>query len=158
VKWLISRDSKFGALKSMQGKIWEEGYAAGKLRGQVFDDVPEAVARWRQQGKATYIYSSGSVLAQNLLFGYSNHGDLASMLDGFFDTSVGTKSHPDSYRKIAAEIRKEPGAVLFLSDSPKELDAAHSAGMQTALSVRPGNAPVAPGGHQVIRSFHELPF
>lgn len=36
-----------------------------------------------------YIYSSGSRLAQRLLFGYTNYGDLRKYLCGFFDTTVG---------------------------------------------------------------------
>jgi enolase-phosphatase E1 len=158
VKWLISRDSKVGALKALQGKIWEEGYATGQLIGQIFDDVPHALRRWRAHNKLTYIYSSGSVLAQKLLFSHSNHGDLTAFLDGFFDTSVGAKSDPRSYRRIAESLGLDTGTVLFVSDALKELDCAESAGMQTMLSIRPGNPPVNTAGRAMIRSFDELPF
>ncbi|MGE5109624.1 MAG: acireductone synthase [Acidobacteriaceae bacterium] len=156
-RWLISRDSKFGPLKSLQGKVWEEGYLRGDLRGEVFEEVPRALERWRGRGLRTYIYSSGSVLAQRLLFGHSNHGDLAKLLDGFFDTSVGPKTEPKSYLRIAETIALEPSGIVFLSDAVKELDAARDAGFQTVLSVRPGNQPVATDEHPRIHNFDDLP-
>ena len=157
-QWLVSRDSKLGPLKSLQGEIWEDGYATGQLHGEVFEDVPSALARWRAQGKQVCIYSSGSVLAQRLLFGHSSYGDLTLHLDGFFDTSAGVKSDPDSYRHIAESLRLTPEAILFVSDALKELDAAEAAGMQTVLSVRPGNPAADACGRAVVRSFDELPF
>src|SRR4051794_36390809 len=136
---LISQDSKLPALKSLQGEIWQEGYGKGELRGQVFKDVPSALRRWREQGKRIYIYSSGSVLAQKLIFANTTDGDLTPLVDGYFDTAVGTKSDPASYRRIADETQIEGEEFLFISDVARELDAAHSASMQVLLSVRPGN-------------------
>jgi 2,3-diketo-5-methylthio-1-phosphopentane phosphatase len=67
--WLMDRDRKSPELKRLQGWIWERGYRAGELTGEVFPDVPRALARWRAAGIDAAIYSSGSVLAQKLLFG-----------------------------------------------------------------------------------------
>jgi enolase-phosphatase E1 len=155
---LMSQDSKFSALKSLQGEIWQKGYASGELRGQVFDDVPIALRRWRERGRSIFIYSSGSVLAQKLIFAHTNHGDLTPLIDGYFDTAVGVKSDRQSYERIAAEIKTEAFQILFISDSLKELDAAHFAGMHVKLSIRPGNPPAPASGYESIRSFDELPF
>jgi enolase-phosphatase E1 len=148
----MDRDRKSTALKSLQGRIWEEGYRAGQLRGQVYPDVPRAFARWRAQGRDLAIFSSGSVLAQRLLFSGSEAGDLTQAIRAFFDTTTGAKSDPESYRKIAAALGQAPAAVLFLSDVTAELDAARGAGMATRLCVREGNAPEA-ADHPVVRTF-----
>jgi enolase-phosphatase E1 len=156
VHWLMDQDRKSTGLKSLQGRIWEEGYRAGHLQGQVYPDVPRAVARWRAQGREIAIFSSGSVLAQKLLFSRSEAGDLTPYLRAYFDTTTGAKADPESYRKIARALRQEPPAVLFLSDVTAELDAAGTAGMATGLCVRSGEAPTSPA-HPVIRTFDDVP-
>ena len=155
VRWLMDRDRKSTALKSLQGRIWEEGYRAGHLRGQVYPDVPRAFARWRAQGRDLAIFSSGSVLAQKLLFSGSEAGDLTPAIRAFFDTTTGAKGDPESYGKIAAALGQAPAAVRFLSDVSAELDAARGAGMATGLCVRGGHAPPA-SHHPVVRTFDEV--
>jgi enolase-phosphatase E1 len=155
VRWLMDRDRKSTALKSLQGRTWEEGYGAGHLRGQVYPDVPRAFARWRAQGRDLAIFSSGSVLAQKLLFSGSEAGDLTQAIRAFFDTTTGAKNDPESYRKIAAALGQAPAAVLFLSDVTAELDAARAAGLATGLCVREGNAPPA-ADHPVVRTLDEV--
>jgi enolase-phosphatase E1 len=140
-RWLMARDRKSPALKTLQGWIWEDGYRAGELHGVVYDDVPPAMKRWRAQGIAIAIYSSGSVLAQRRLFESTAHGDLTSMIAAFFDTAVGAKTNPDSYGRVAEALGQAAPAILFVSDVTKELVAARAAGLQTRLSLRPGNAP-----------------
>ena len=137
----MDRDRKSTALKSVQGLIWEEGYRDGDLLGEVFADVPAALARWRAQRIDTGIFSSGSVLAQQLLFRHSSAGDLTSVLRWHFDTTTGPKTDPESYRRIAATMGIPAARVLFVSDMTAELDAALRAGMQTRLALRPGNRP-----------------
>lgn len=154
VHWLMDRDRKSTALKALQGRIWEEGYEAGDLRGQVYPDVPRAFARWRAQGREIAIFSSGSVLAQKLLFSRSDAGDLTPCLRAYFDTNTGAKADAESYRKIARALGREPPAVLFLSDVAAELDAAGKAGTATGLCVR-GEA-LASSSHPVVRSFDEV--
>lgn len=141
IHWLIDQDRKSTPLKSLQGKIWEEGYRKGELKSEMYPDVPPAFERWTAQGRTLCIYSSGSVLAQQLLFGYTTAGDLTGMLSGYFDTRVGAKQETESYRRIAADLRVEPSHILFLSDVTAELRAARTAGLQTLLVVRPGNKP-----------------
>jgi enolase-phosphatase E1 len=155
-RWLMKQDRKDPSLKSIQGLVWREGYAAGELRGQVYPDVPKALQRWREQGKAIYIYSSGSVLAQKLLFQSTEYGDLTGLLDGYFDTEVGGKTDPKSYRTISVKIRCEPKQVLFISDAIKELEAAESSGIQTVLSTRAGNNTPESARFAVIHSFEEI--
>jgi enolase-phosphatase E1 len=154
---LMHDDDKSMELKELQGKIWAEGYDAGHLVGQVFDDVPQALQRWHSRGIDAGIFSSGSVLAQQLLFRYSAAGDLTPLIRWHFDTNVGGKKGPDSYRRIAADMQVPPQTVLFVSDIVAELDAARHAGMRTALSMRPGNADQPSGhGHPRIHSLSEL--
>jgi enolase-phosphatase E1 len=141
VEWLIARDRKSTGLKSLQGKIWRQGYTAGSLRSQVYADVAPAFARWRARGWTINIFSSGSVLAQQLLFAHTDAGDLTGFISDYFDTNVGNKGEADSYRKIAESLNTQPDEVLFISDVVAELDAAGEAGMQTLLSIRPGNQP-----------------
>ena len=154
--WLIDRDSKCSALKSLQGKIWQEGYRAGDLRGEVYPDVPFALARWSRQGKILGIFSSGSVLAQKLLFGSTAAGDLTAFIHAHFDTTTGPKNAPGSYLQIAEALAVAPPNILFISDVAKELDAARDAGLQTALCVRTGSAGQAELGHSVVHSFEEI--
>jgi enolase-phosphatase E1 len=157
VNWLMDRDSKAGPLKSLQGLIWEEGYSKGEVNGHVFPDVPIAFERWRSQGKIIAIFSSGSVLAQKLLFGRTTAGDLTRFIKAYFDTTTGPKREAQSYRAIADALDLEPEEILFISDVTQELDAAAAAGMKTALSIRPGNHPQPPSNHASIVSFDELP-
>jgi len=153
----MDRDRKSTGLKSLQGKIWEEGYRAGDLRSEVYPDVPPALERWRRQGIDIAIFSSGSVQAQRSLFTNTAAGDLTRFIRAYFDTTIGPKTAPHSYVRIAAALERSPSEVLFLSDVGAELDAALTAGMRTALCVRtPGSAPSA-GGHPVIHAFDELP-
>jgi enolase-phosphatase E1 len=154
--WLMDRDRKSTALKSLQGKIWKEGFESSELKGTLFDDVPPALARWAAQGKVA-IYSSGSVEAQRLFFRHSSAGDLTPLIAGYFDTRTGVKTEPASYSTIAEGVKVEPGECLFFSDALKELDAARGAGLDTRLVVRPGNPPVEEAhGHSVIDSFESL--
>jgi enolase-phosphatase E1 len=139
--WLMDRDRKSPGLKALQGLIWEEGYRSGQLRGQVFADVAPSIGRWRESGLAVAIYSSGSELAQRRLFESTGQGDLTPLLAGFFDTAVGAKTMPESYSRIVGALGYEPREILFISDVVAELAAARIAGLQTLLSLRPGNPP-----------------
>ncbi len=154
-RWLIDHDRKLTALKALQGRIWEEGFRAGQLQGVVYEDVPRALARWERAGGTVAIFSSGSVLAQKLLFAHSNAGDLTPFLAAYFDTTTGPKREATSYRAIACALGKPPGEVRFVSDVAAELDAARAAGLETALCVRDGAGP-GDSPHRVIRSFDDL--
>lgn len=157
IEWLMDRDRKSPALKLIQGFVWERGYLSGELKSELFVDVRPAIERWRSLGLAVTIYSSGSELAQRLLFGHTPEGDLTPYFSGFFDTAVGAKTSPSSYLRIADAIQCASDRLLFVSDAARELDAAHEAGCRTALCLRPGNpvqSPAAPV--DVIRSFDEI--
>lgn len=155
-RWLIERDSKCTPLKALEGLIWQEGYANGELRGEVYPDVPPAFERWRRQGRDLCMYSSGSVLAQKLLFRTTASGDLTRFLRDFFDTQIGVKTDVESYKKIAAALDTREVACVFLSDSVKELDAARSAGMQTALCLRSSHRVSSAEAHPSIHTFDEV--
>lgn len=147
VYWLMDRDRKSTALKSLQGKIWKAGFESGELKGTLFDDVPNALECWAARGEVA-IYSSGSVEAQQLLFRYSNYGDLTTMISGYFDTRIGAKKESASYAAIAEAMSVAPADAIFFSDVVGELDAAREAGLETRLVVREGNAVVEdPRGH-----------
>ncbi len=157
VNWLIDRDRKSTGLKSLQGKIWREGYREGSLKAQVFSDVRPAFERWREAGLRISIFSSGSALAQQLLFAHTDAGDLTTFIDGYFDTNVGAKGDRESYVRIAKAVGLQPNEMLFISDVVAELAAANSAGMKTLLSIRPGNQP-QPGADtfRIIQTFDEV--
>jgi enolase-phosphatase E1 len=158
VEWLMDRDRKSTGLKALQGLIWEEGYRRGELIGEVFPDVPPALAAWHAQDVGVGIFSSGSVLAQQLLFRHSSAGDLTPLIQWNFDTTTGPKTARQSYARIAAVAGLAPHTMLFVSDIVGELDAARDAGLRTALSVRPGNAAIADArGHRIVHGFQELP-
>ncbi len=154
--YLMDQDRKSTGLKALQGLIWQQGYHDGTLRAQVFDDVPGALERWQGAGLRLRVYSSGSILAQKLLFAHTDHGDLTPYFEGYHDTTTGPKQEAASYRTIAAEYGLPGDRILFLSDVVAELDAAAGAGLQTALLRRPGNAPADPGSHSLLRDFNEL--
>jgi enolase-phosphatase E1 len=150
----MDQDRKSTGLKSLQGKIWEEGYRSGELKGEVYPDVLPALERWRAQGIDVAIFSSGSVQAQRSLFKNSVAGDLTRFIQAYFDTTTGPKSEPQSYARIAAALERSPSEVLFVSDIVAELEAAREAGMRTALCVR-GSSEVH-GVHPVIHRFDEI--
>jgi enolase-phosphatase E1 len=157
LKFLIEVDRKSTPLKSIQGKIWQKGYEAGELKSEIFADVPKAFERWKSRGKTIAIYSSGSILAQKLLFGFTNVGDLNPFISKYFDTAVGGKMETESYQNIAKELGFPPVEILFISDVLEELDAASEAGFQTILSIREGNGIVrSPINHNAIASFSDL--
>lgn len=156
VRWLIARDSKITPLKTLQGKIWEQGFRSGALKGDVYPDVAPAFARWREQGRRIAIFSSGSVLAQRLLFAHSSADDLSSYIEAYFDTTTGSKREAESYRKIVATLELRAEQVLFISDVSPELDAARAARAHTALCLRPGNAQPELTSHPTIRNFDEV--
>ncbi|CAG8728671.1 25042_t:CDS:2, partial [Dentiscutata erythropus] len=143
VKWQMSFDRKIRALKSFQGYIWKSGFNSGELETEVYDDAVEAMNKWKDLGIKMFIYSSGSVSAQKLLFGHSDKGDLLNYFSGYFDTTIGSKLEKDSYLNIAKHIGVEPKDILFLSDNVKEISAAKNAGFQTAIVERPNNAPLS---------------
>lgn len=158
LQFLIDVDRKSTPLKSLQGKIWQEDYESGELESAMFEDVPNAFKRWKDAGKTIAIFSSGSVLAQKLIFKYSNYGDLTEYISDYFDTNVGGKREAESYRQIASATSfPQVENFLFISDVVAELDAARQAGMQTALSVRPGNPAIEEEtAHRIIQSFDEI--
>jgi enolase-phosphatase E1 len=154
VNWLMDRDRKSPGLKLLQGLIWERGYAAGQLHGEVFPDVPDALRRWRQSGLDVAIYSSGSELAQRRLFASTKYGDLTPLISAYFDTAVGAKVASASYTRIASAMTRQPHEILFVSDVISELEAASAAGLFVYLSVRPGNPPQpATASYPVVTDF-----
>jgi enolase-phosphatase E1 len=156
VRWLIAKDSKCTPLKSLQGKIWEQGYTTGELRGEVYPDVPDAFKRWRRQGREICIYSSGSVLAQQLLFRSCVDGNLTEYISAFFDTQIGAKTESDSYRRIAKSRGCPPQNVLFISDTPKEVEAARTAGMRAKICVRHSADQNATASNEIVHTFAEI--
>jgi enolase-phosphatase E1 len=154
---MIDNDVKATGLKQLQGMIWKSGFHSGELVAHLYDDTAPALRRWKDAGFDLRIYSSGSIGAQKLFFGHSVAGDLLSLFSAHYDTTTGPKKEAESYRKIAAEVGGPASDIVFVSDVPQELDAAAEAGLQTVLSVRPGNAPVDNAdAYAAIESFEQL--
>lgn len=151
----IDADRKVTPLKALQGMIWEAGYRDGAFTGHVYPDAAAKLREWHDAGIELYVYSSGSVQAQKLLFGHSDAGDLTPLFSGYFDTRVGGKREAASYVEIAARIGRPAEDVLFLSDIVEELDAARQAGMQTCRLVRDG-LPAADAAHPEVADFDAI--
>jgi enolase-phosphatase E1 len=132
----ITADCKITALKTLQGLVWRQGYESGAYRAHIYPDAVAQLRAWHAEGLVLYVYSSGSIEAQQLFFRHSEAGDLTHLFNGYFDTTIGTKQSADSYRAIARYINPQPTRILFLSDVVAELDAARTAGLQTTLLVR----------------------
>jgi len=141
-RW-TDEDRKATPLKAIQGLIWAEGYRDGAFKGHVYPDAAEALRNWNAAGYRLYVYSSGSVEAQKLIFGHSDQGDLAPLFSGWFDTTTGPKRDAGSYVSIAQSIGEPAAAILFLSDVQAELDAAAAAGFRVLLIDRGCGAGVA---------------
>ncbi|MCQ4347410.1 acireductone synthase [Pseudomonas stutzeri] len=149
LEW-IAADRKATPLKALQGMVWEQGYRAGRLKGHVYPDAVETLKAWKAAGLELYVYSSGSIQAQKLIFGCSEAGDLTPLFSGYFDTTSGGKRESESYARIAAAIGRPAGEILFLSDVVQELDAARAAGMATCGLARDGGELA---GHPSVTSF-----
>lgn len=154
VAW-IDEDRKVAPLKALQGMIWEEGYRRGDFRGHIYEDAARKLKQWQAAGLALYVFSSGSVQAQKLLFAHTEFGDLTPLFSGYFDTRTGPKQVADAYREIARQIGVAPESVLFLSDIGAELAAAQAAGFKTCLLVR-GEFPEHGDVHVIARNFDEI--
>ncbi|MGJ7516592.1 acireductone synthase [Pseudomonas baetica] len=149
----IAEDRKATPLKALQGMVWEQGYQAGQLKGHVYPDAVEALQRWYQAGYQLFVYSSGSIQAQRLIFGCSEAGDLTPLFSGYFDTTSGPKREAKSYANITQAIKLEASQILFLSDIVEELDAARAAGMATCGLAREGGELA---GHVTVDSFARI--
>ncbi|MGB4248585.1 MAG: acireductone synthase [Pseudohongiellaceae bacterium] len=158
----IRDDEKITELKTLQGMIWEKGYKQGLFQAHIYDDVPEQLQRWQQEERNLYVFSSGSVKAQQLFFRYSIFGDMRLLFSGYYDTTIGPKREANSYRKIAEAIALKPQSILFLSDSREELDAAAEAGLRTTWVIRPQDTSLDPervrlkSPHPVVTSFEQI--
>lgn len=154
VHWQISNDRKVTALKQLQGHMWRGAYEDGKIKSEIFTDVPDALRSLRDLGKKLYVYSSGSVEAQKLLFKHSDHGDLTDCFDGYFDTKIGSKRESQSYSKIATEVKGKPEEILFLTDVGAEGEAARESGVNVCLLIRSGNKPLT---EKELKNFLTIP-
>jgi enolase-phosphatase E1 len=152
----IDEDRKATPLKALQGMIWAHGYSSGAYRAHVYPEVPDQLRRWKDAGIGLYVYSSGSIPAQKLMFGHTVAGDLTPLFSGYFDTRTGAKRESAAYVRIASEIGQQPADILFLSDVVAELDAARASGMQTTLVCRgPQGCPADPP-HPCVTRFDQI--
>jgi enolase-phosphatase E1 len=156
IQWLIQRDRKVTAWKDLQGRIWREGYACGALKAALFPEVAQTLRHWKGMGVELSVYSSGSVAAQELLYGHSEDGDLRSLFSHWFDTRIGAKQEARSYEAILEVLGCVAGEVLFISDSSSELSAACSAGLQVIFSDREGNPQRDSNGFARIQSLAQV--
>lgn len=153
-RW-IDEDKKVTPLKTLQGFIWQHGYEMGDFTGHIYDDAAAGLREWHAAGIQLYVYSSGSIFAQKLLFGHSDTGNLMPLFSGYFDTTTGGKREQQSYEKIAAAIGIPVDQILFLSDIIEELNAARDAGMQTCALNRDGLIENA-NGHPIAVNFNAI--
>ncbi|MEZ5436167.1 MAG: acireductone synthase [Pseudomonadales bacterium] len=160
LQW-IAEDRKTTPLKTLQGMLWEHGYKNAAYSAHVYEDAFKQLSVWHAAGVPLFVYSSGSIQAQQLFFGYSEFGDLTPLFSNYFDTTSGAKQEAASYQRIAEVIQFAPADVLFLSDIAAELDAAKAAGMQTCWLVRPqdnaaDDKAMAASVHPAVRDFSKI--
>ena len=156
IEWL-DEDKKVTPLKSLQGLIWEAGYRKGAFKGHIYTDAADNLKAWKAKGMALYIYSSGSVHAQKLLFANTDYGDLTPLFSGYFDTHIGGKKERESYDKITGELDIPADQIVFLSDIKEELDAAKAAGFATLWLTR-DSTPDPHAEHRQVSSFDQVTF
>jgi enolase-phosphatase E1 len=154
LRWSLE-DRKITALKTVQGLLWEKGYQSGEIKGHIYEDVPLSLNKWREQGLKMGVFSSGSIAAQKLIFGYSEAGDLTTYFSNYFDTTTGGKKEVETYPKIAEELNLNPNEILFLSDITEELEAADKSGFQTVQLVREGTIAK---WNKTVKDFIEIEF
>ena len=156
----MDEDKKAAPLKTLQGLIWEQGYARGELTSEYFPDVVPALRAWRDRGLALAVFSSGSVPGQIASFSNTTEGDLRPFFQHHFDTvNAGPKREAASYHAIAHGLGDPlPSQILFLSDVPAELDAAKTAGWQVVGLARSGEPYEKAdfGLHRTVASFDDL--
>ncbi len=150
----IAEDKKITPLKQLQGLIWQTGYESGDFTGHLYPDAYQFLQTQQQAGQQLYVYSSGSVKAQHLIFQYSDFGDIRSLFTDYFDTKVGAKQESSSYQNIVSQLPFAANEVLFLSDVVAELDAAKAAGLKTLHLTRDGQASSAE--HNYIHDFSQF--
>ena len=153
ITWM-DEDRKVTPLKSLQGMVWEAGYHNGDFTGHIYADAVDKLGEWHKRKVRLFVYSSGSIAAQKLLFKYSDHGDLTPLFSGYFDTHMGPKRESASYQAILLAIGMPGSDVLFLSDTGAELDAARAAGLHTLQLLREGAQ--ADPGHAQASSFSDI--
>ncbi len=153
-QWSLE-DRKVTPLKTVQGVLWDEGYKDGTLKGHVFDDVADSLKKWKNIGIQMGVFSSGSVAAQKLIFGYSIAGDLTPYFSAYFDTTTGGKRDTETYQKIADSLQVKPQEIVFLSDIQQELEAASNAHFQTIQLCREGAVATWP---LAVNNFQEIHF
>jgi enolase-phosphatase E1 len=154
IAW-IDEDRKATPLKALQGMIWETGYRQRDFFGHIYEAAARQLREWQAAGLRLYVFSSGSVQAQKLLFAHTEFGDLTPLFSDYFDTRIGPKQEPGAYRAIAEAIGLPPGDILFLSDIEGELEAARAAGMATTRLVRE-DGPAPASHHPLARNFDEI--
>jgi enolase-phosphatase E1 len=135
LQWM-DEDRKITPLKTLQGMVWKTGYETGELQSHLYEDAARGLRKWHADGLQLYVYSSGSIAAQRLLFAHTPYGDLLPLFSGYFDTTSGPKLESRSYRAITADLGLAPRDIVFLSDHAGEIQAAHAAGLQTVLLAR----------------------
>lgn len=154
LKELVKNDVKDPTLKLVQGKIWKSAFEREEVKSDIYEDAFTQMQKWHSEGIRLYIYSSGSVEAQKLVFQYSVFGDLRHLISGYFDTRVGGKKEVDSYKKIVKEIGITPEKIFFLTDISEEAFAAQQASINVARVIRPGT--ISDGKFFEIKNFVEL--
>jgi enolase-phosphatase E1 len=155
----MDADQKIAPLKTLQGLIWQRGYADGDLVTEFFPDVAPALRAWHDLGLDLAVFSSGSVAGQVASFSRTTDGDITSLFGSHFDTvNAGPKREVGSYMKMTELMRALPTKIVFLSDVPAELDAAAEAGWQTVGLARPGEpyADADFGPHLKVETFADL--
>lgn len=157
VGW-IQDQTKTEPLKVLQAQVWTSGYKNGDFTAHLYDDALNVLSEWHNQNIPIFTFSSATIKAQQLFFGYSGAGDIRYLFSDYFDASQDAKRNSTAYQVITENIAIDASETLFISDSLAELDAAKEAGFQTCLIARGDSEPSgnSSNSHLSVRSFNEI--
>ena len=160
VRYLHQHGIRTEELLSIEGQVWKAGRRRsstspnnnteeGGLEGHIYPDFIPLLRICRTMGIPVCLYAEPSVTEQMQMIRLSSQGDLGSYISGYFDTaatttdghnaSVGPKTEPNSYLKIAKQMNADIKDVVVLSVDENELEAARAAGAHAVLRLRPAD-------------------
>ena len=161
IEFLFRTSTTTIALLYFQMYIWLDGQMKGILKTHIFQDVAEMMYRWKVEEKiAIYIYSSARADVQMLMFACTEYGSLLHLIDGHFDSKIGTKTVNETYNRIAQAIQLPPQSIIFLTDDAKEARSAKSSGFKVLLVRRERKtfSPIEQAQFEVVNSFDKVKF
>jgi enolase-phosphatase E1 len=161
IEFLFRNNITTIALLYFQMYIWLDGQMKGILKTHIFPDVAEMMYKWKfEEHIAIYIYSSARADVQMLMFACTEYGSLLHLIDGHFDSKIGTKTANETYSRIAQAIQLPANSLVFLTDDAKEARSAKNCGCKVLLVKRERKtfSPIEVAQFDIVSSFDRIKF